>query len=187
MKTILKILLTAVAVIILEYILPGVTVNSYWSAVWVAIVLSLLQLFVKPILVILTFPITIVTFGLFLLVINAVIIEMAAYFPQTINQLRKIHGVGKVKFDRYGKKFLNIVTDYCIKNHIGSITKTRRQRNSQITKAGKTRRYIVVTEAYQSGRKVEDILNEFNFKLGTFRSEERRVGKECRSRWSPYH
>lgn len=80
MKTILKILLTAVAVIILEYILPGVTVNSYWSAVWVAIVLSLLQLFVKPILVILTFPITIVTFGLFLLVINAVIIEMAAYF-----------------------------------------------------------------------------------------------------------
>jgi putative membrane protein len=80
MKTILKILLTAVAVIILEYILPGVTVKSYWSAVWVAIVLSLLQLFVKPILVILTLPITIVTFGLFLLVINAVIIEMAAYF-----------------------------------------------------------------------------------------------------------
>ena len=80
MKTILKILLTAVAVIILEYILPGITVNSYWTAVWVAIVLSLLQLFVKPILVILTFPITIVTLGLFLLVINAVIIEMAAYF-----------------------------------------------------------------------------------------------------------
>ncbi len=80
MKTILKILLTAVAVIILEYILPGITVNSYWTAVWVAIVLSLLQLFVKPVLVILTFPITIVTLGLFLLVINAVIIKMAAYF-----------------------------------------------------------------------------------------------------------
>ena len=106
------------------------------------------------------------------------LIEMAAYFPQTVNQLLKIHGVGKVKFDRYGKKFLNIVTDYCIKNHIGSITKTRRQRNSQITKAGKTRRYIVVTEAYQSGRKVEDILNEFNFKLGTFLSHLNRYVRE---------
>ena len=80
MKTILKILLTAVAVIVLEYILPGITVNSYWSAVWVAIVLSLLHLFVKPILVVLTFPITVVTLGLFLLVINAFIIMMAAYF-----------------------------------------------------------------------------------------------------------
>jgi len=80
MKTVVKILLTAVAVIILEYILPGITVDSYWSAIWVAIVLSLLHLFVKPILVILTFPITIVTLGLFLLVINAVIIMIAAYF-----------------------------------------------------------------------------------------------------------
>jgi putative membrane protein len=80
MKTILKILLTAVAVIVLEYILPGITVNSYWSAVWVAIVLSLLHLFVKPILIVLTFPITVVTLGLFLLVINAFIIMMAAYF-----------------------------------------------------------------------------------------------------------
>lgn len=80
MKTILKILLTAVAVIILEYILPGITVKSYWSAVLVAVVLSLLNLFIKPILVVLTFPITIVTLGLFLFVINAVIIMMAAYF-----------------------------------------------------------------------------------------------------------
>jgi len=106
------------------------------------------------------------------------LIEMAAYFPQTVNQLFKIHGVGKVKFERYGKKFLNIITDYCVKNGISSITKPGRQRNSRITKAGKTRRYIVVSEAYQSGRKVEDILNEFNFKLGTFLSHLGRYVKE---------
>ena len=98
------------------------------------------------------------------------LIEMSAYFPQTINGLLKIHGVGKVKFDRYGKKFLKRITDYCRKNHVSSITKPRRQRNNRITKAGKTQRYIVVAEAYQSGRQVEDILNEFNFKLGTFLS-----------------
>ncbi len=98
------------------------------------------------------------------------LIEMSAYFPQTNNELLKIHGVGKVKFNRNGKKFLKLITDYCRKNQISSITKTRKQRDNRITKAGKTRRYIVVAEAYQSGRQVEDILNEFNFKLGTFLS-----------------
>ncbi|NND62531.1 MAG: phage holin family protein [Flavobacteriaceae bacterium] len=80
MKTILKILLTGLAVLILAYVLPGVAVESYWAAVIVAIVLALLRLIVKPILVVLTFPITVVTLGLFLLVINAVIILMADYF-----------------------------------------------------------------------------------------------------------
>jgi putative membrane protein len=80
MKTIFKILLTAVAVLILAYVLPGVTVASYVSAIIVAVVLGLLRLIVKPILVVLTFPITIVTLGLFLLVINAFIIIMADYF-----------------------------------------------------------------------------------------------------------
>ena len=80
MKTILKILLTAVAVMILAYLLPGVGVASYWAAILVAVVLALLRLIVKPILVFLTFPITIVTLGLFLLVINAVIILLADYF-----------------------------------------------------------------------------------------------------------
>jgi putative membrane protein len=80
MKTILKILLTAVAVLVLAYVLPGVAVASYVSAIIVAVVLGLLRLIVKPILVVLTFPITIVTLGLFLLVINAFIIIMADYF-----------------------------------------------------------------------------------------------------------
>lgn len=80
MQTILKLLLTAVAVMIIAYILPGVEVVNYWAAIIVAIVLGLLRLIVKPILVFLTFPITIVTLGLFLLVINATIILMADYF-----------------------------------------------------------------------------------------------------------
>ena len=80
MKTILRVLLTALAVVILAKVLPGVGVEGYLSAIIVAIVLGLLKLFVKPILVILTLPITIVTLGLFLLVINALIIMMADYF-----------------------------------------------------------------------------------------------------------
>src|SRR5690554_608995 len=79
MKLILKLLLTAVAVLVLAEILPGVQVAGYGSAVVVAIVLALLRLIVKPILIILTLPITIITFGVFLLFINAIIILMASY------------------------------------------------------------------------------------------------------------
>lgn len=77
MKTILKVLLTAVAVVVLAYFLPGIKVDGYGSAIIVAIVLGLLRIFIKPLLVILTLPITIVTLGLFLFVVNAVIILLA--------------------------------------------------------------------------------------------------------------
>lgn len=78
MKLILRILLSAIAVVVLSKILPNVTVDSYVTAIIVAIVLSLLNFIVKPILVILTLPVTIITFGLFLLIINAVIILLAS-------------------------------------------------------------------------------------------------------------
>lgn len=78
MKFILKLLLSALAVLVIEYILPGVSVDTITTALWVALILSLLYGFVKPILVVLTFPITILTLGLFLLVINALLIMLAA-------------------------------------------------------------------------------------------------------------
>ncbi|SFW62526.1 putative membrane protein [Sinomicrobium oceani] len=74
MNTILRVLLTALAVVVIAKILPGVSVDSYPTAILVAVVLALLNLIVKPILVILTLPITIITLGLFLLIINAVVI-----------------------------------------------------------------------------------------------------------------
>ena len=80
MKFIFKILLTAIAVVILAKFLPGVAIASYSSAIWVALVLGLLRVTVKPILIFFTLPATIVTLGLFLLVINAVIILLADYF-----------------------------------------------------------------------------------------------------------
>jgi len=80
MKKILKVLLTALAVVVLAKILPGVGVDGYMSAIIVAVVIALLRFIVKPILIILTLPITVVTLGLFLLIINAIIIMMADYF-----------------------------------------------------------------------------------------------------------
>lgn len=77
MKLILRILLSALAVVILSKVLPHVSVDSYFTAIVVAIVLSLLNFLVKPLLVILTLPVTILTLGLFLLIINAIIILLA--------------------------------------------------------------------------------------------------------------
>lgn len=80
MNYILRILLTAAAVFVLASVLPGIGISSYLSAIIVAIVLGFLNTLVRPILVILTIPITIVTLGLFLLVINAVMVVLADYF-----------------------------------------------------------------------------------------------------------
>ena len=77
MKIILKMLLTAIAVVILAQIVPGVQVDGYTSAIIVAIVLGLLRIFIRPILILFTLPITILTLGLFLFVINAGIIVLA--------------------------------------------------------------------------------------------------------------
>lgn len=80
MNFILKLLISSVAVLIVSYFLPGVTVVSFTSALIVALVLSLLNVTLKPLLIILTIPVTILTLGLFLLVINAIVVLVADYF-----------------------------------------------------------------------------------------------------------
>jgi len=80
MKFLLRLLLSALAVVLLSKVLPGVGVDSYLTAIIVAVVLSLLNFLVKPLLIVLTLPITIITLGIFLLFINAIIILLADYF-----------------------------------------------------------------------------------------------------------
>ena len=78
MKLVLKLLLSALSVIILANLLPGVSLQDpIKDALFVAIVLAILNILVKPILIILTLPITLLTFGLFLLIVNAIIIYFA--------------------------------------------------------------------------------------------------------------
>lgn len=79
MNWIIRFLLNGLAVVLTAYLLPGVSVVDYWAALLVALVLSLANIIVKPVLIILTIPITVVTLGLFLLVINALIILMVDY------------------------------------------------------------------------------------------------------------
>lgn len=82
MKFITKILISTIAVLVTTLLLPGVSLKgtsreNLFTAVIVAIVISFLNAVVKPLLIILTIPITFFTLGLFLLVINALIILLA--------------------------------------------------------------------------------------------------------------
>ncbi len=74
MKLLIRILVTAGLVLLIAHFMPGVTVASFSTSLIVALVLGLLNVFIKPIMVLFTLPFTIVTFGLFLLVVNTLII-----------------------------------------------------------------------------------------------------------------
>lgn len=76
---IVQILLTALAAFLAAKLTPGVSITSYWTAILLALVLGLLDTFIKPILEFISIPVTLITFGLFLLVINAVIILLASW------------------------------------------------------------------------------------------------------------
>ena len=77
MELLLVWILNAVALLIVAYILPGINVASFGAALIAALVLGLLNTLVKPVLILLTLPITIVTLGLFLLVLNALVFWFA--------------------------------------------------------------------------------------------------------------
>lgn len=77
MNPVIMFLLNGLAVLLAAYLLPGVDVKHYGYALLVAAILALINTLIKPVLIILTIPITLVTFGLFLLVINALMILLA--------------------------------------------------------------------------------------------------------------
>ncbi len=79
MNFLIKTLISTFAVVITSYLLGGVSVDSFVAAIVVAFVLGVLNMILKPLLIILTIPVTIFSLGLFLLVINAFIIQLAAY------------------------------------------------------------------------------------------------------------
>jgi putative membrane protein len=78
MKLIVRLLVSAAVAFILAQVLPGVHVDGYGTAIWFAIVLAVLNVFLKPLLIIFTLPLTLVTFGLFLFVINTIIVLLAS-------------------------------------------------------------------------------------------------------------
>lgn len=80
MKFLLKLLITTVNAFILASIVPGIHIDNFFTAIMLALVLAVLDAIVKPLLILLTLPATILTLGLFLFVINACIILLGDAF-----------------------------------------------------------------------------------------------------------
>ena len=78
MKTLVRWFLLAAALLLVAHLYPGVTVSSFGSALLAALVLGLLNALLRPLLVLLTLPVTVITLGLFLFVINALMFYFAA-------------------------------------------------------------------------------------------------------------
>lgn len=85
MNSVIQFLLSGLAVLLTSFLLPGVHVQHYGYALLVALALSVANIIVKPVLVVFTIPITIFTLGLFLLVINAIIILLVDYLVPGFN------------------------------------------------------------------------------------------------------
>ncbi|MCL5113568.1 MAG: phage holin family protein [Patescibacteria group bacterium] len=79
MSILIKWLVSALAILVTAYLLPGIHIASFTTALVVAVVLGIINTVVKPVLLILTLPITILTLGLFTLVINAAVIILTSY------------------------------------------------------------------------------------------------------------
>ena len=81
-------ILNAVALLVVAYVLPGITVASFGSALIAAVILGLLNMLLKPLLIVLTLPLTVITLGLFLLVINALVF----WFAGSVLKGFEVHG-----------------------------------------------------------------------------------------------
>ncbi|HOP85357.1 MAG TPA: phage holin family protein [Syntrophorhabdaceae bacterium] len=75
---IIKWFIMAFSILVISYYLPGVTVSSFLSALWVALFLGIINIFIKPVLIFITLPINILTLGLFTFVINAILVLFAS-------------------------------------------------------------------------------------------------------------
>ena len=91
MKILVRLIISAIAVLVTDLLLPGVSLgdmsetNGLLTALLVAAVLGLLNALLKPVLILLTLPVTVVTLGLFLLVINAGMLKLTAWLAQQLD------------------------------------------------------------------------------------------------------
>ncbi len=78
MNLILKWAIMAISILLVAYLVPGVVISGVWATLWLALFLGLVNVTLKPVLIVLTLPINLLTLGLFTFVINALLILLAS-------------------------------------------------------------------------------------------------------------
>ncbi len=90
------------------------------------------------------------------------LVEMAAYYPQSLDSLLDMNGVGRVKLNQYGEAFLEVIKDYCAKKGLQEKRKKTRREKSDTG-----RRYVFVGEAYNSGQSIQELMVHCHVTAGT--------------------
>jgi ATP-dependent DNA helicase RecQ len=88
--------------------------------------------------------------------------EMSAYYPQSMESLLTISGVGQVKLRQYGETFLDVVKEYCRKQEL-----KERQKEMPREKSDANRRYVIVAEAYNTGETVQSLMAHYGVTIAT--------------------
>jgi putative membrane protein len=78
MHILIKLFLMSLAIMISAYLIPGVTLTGVWAALWLAVFLAIVNILIKPLLLVITLPINILTLGLFTFVVNGLMIMLAS-------------------------------------------------------------------------------------------------------------
>jgi putative membrane protein len=117
MKLIVRWLLLAAALLLVAHLYPGVTVSSFGSALLAAFILGLLNTLVRPLLVLLTLPVTLLTLGLFLFVINALMFWAAAGVLQGFN----VTGFGAALIGSLIYSLCGMVIDVAVERIFGGV------------------------------------------------------------------
>ena len=102
---IIQIIITSLILLLMAKIVKGVEIDNWGSALFAAFILGLVNAFVKPLMVMLTIPLTIVTMGLFLLVINALILQLVAALAPGV----RISGFGQAVLGSIVLTVLNLL------------------------------------------------------------------------------
>ena len=90
------------------------------------------------------------------------LVEMAAYYPQSISSLLKISGVGQVKLRQYGETFLEMIQDYCRKHDL-----KEKPKEAAREKSDTNRRYMIVAEAYNAGETISNLMERYQVSMST--------------------
>lgn len=78
-KMIIKWVFFALALMLTAWLIPGISVSSIWAAMFACVIIAIINIFIKPVIMLLTLPVNIVTIGLFTLVINALLFMLAGW------------------------------------------------------------------------------------------------------------
>ncbi len=95
------------------------------------------------------------------------LVEMAAYFPQSLETLLEISGVGQVKLRQYGEAFLEVIRPFCEQKGLQERPRLRASSEGKGDRGEGSRRFVAVGEAYNEGESIEDLMAAYAVTVGT--------------------